>query len=390
MGAGDDRGIVARPVSVDDMDQTRIHGIDVARGLAMLGMVVVHYVWADGDTGPAAMAARAMDGRAMPLFMLLGGIGVVLVSRRSPHPDRGLVIRAVILMVLGLILHETTERIAIVLQFYGLLFLVAPLLRRLPLRLLAASAVGVAAIGAWTFQTVGSPRQVTSFELLRSGWPGLRSLLFDGYYPFFPVFTFFAIGMVIGHLDLRSRRQATMLAGVGAAVWIGTLLVASGLGALTGATPGDAPVDGSFHAARLLDGHGHSMMPVWVASAAGTSVAVLGLSLLAAERFGRQVRSLAVVGTMALTFYVYQALATNIFPSPSTTGLAREWASVAELYISFLAVAVVWRYRFRSGPLEALLRVGSGRRAVSRPATPPRRRPGAPAPRPPSVGTPPR
>lgn len=347
------------------VDRSRILGIDVARGLAMLGMVVVHYVWADGEAGPVAALARAMDGRSMPLFMLLGGVGVVLVSRRAAHPDRGLVIRAVILMALGLILHETTERIAIVLQFYGLLFLVAPLLRRLPTWALAASAVATTVVGAVTFQVVGSPRQVTSLDVLLEGWPGLRSLLFDGYYPFFPVFGFFAVGLVVGHLDLRDRRVATGLVAVGAALWVGTWVLAEALTAVAGAAPGDEAADGSFHAARLLDGHGHSQMPVWVLSAAGTSLAVLGLSLLVAERFAGAVRSLAVVGTMALTFYVYQALATQIFPSPTTTGPAREWASVAELYVSFVVIAELWKRRFRSGPLEALLRVGSGGRVAA-------------------------
>ena len=45
-----------------------------------------------------------------------------------------------------------------------------------------------------------SQRQATSFESLFDGWPGLRSLLFDGYYPFFPVAGFFLLGLVLGHV----------------------------------------------------------------------------------------------------------------------------------------------------------------------------------------------
>lgn len=331
----------------------------MARGLAMLGMVIAHYVWADGasDGGPAAALARAVDGRAMPLFMLLGGVGVVLVSGRSSHPDRGLVIRAVILLILGLLLDAAGTWIAIVLQFYGLLFLLSPLFRRLSTPVLAVGAVATAAVGAWSYQVVGQPRQATSFESLFDGWPGLRSLLFDGYYPFFPVAGFFLLGLVLARLDLRDRRVAGALAVVGTVVGLGVLWGADALSARWGLDPrlgGDA-----FVAGRLLDTTGHSAMPAWVISAAGTSVAVLGLSLLAADRAPRLVRPVATVGTVALTFYVFQALATLAVARPSATELSREWLTVAVLYGGFTVVAMVWKRYLRWGPLEALLRIGS-------------------------------
>ena len=149
---------------------------------------------------------------------------------------------------------------------------------------------------------------------------------------------------------------------------------------------------GEFHAGRLLDLSGHSAMPAWAISAAGTSVALLGVSLLVARRWLPVVRPLALMGTVALTFYVFQVLATLWVTRPTATSLAREWLTVAVLYVGFLALAWVWKLRFRSGPLEALLRVGSGGRR-SRVTTTDRRPPRtleAPAPPRPSVGTPPR
>lgn len=351
----------------------RIHGIDLARGLAMFGMVVAHYVWASQDTGPAAVVARAMEGRAMPLFMLLGGVGVVLVTRRSASPDRGLVIRAAILLGLGLLLDATVDRLAIVLQFYGLLFLLAPVLRRLPSPVLLASAALSAVIGGWSFQTVGQPRQRSSFEVIGEGWPFLRSLLFDGYYPFFPVFAFFAVGIVLARLDLRDQRLAITLAVVGTAVGVGTVLAADAVAGALSVDPAGVVADGTFDGARLLDVTGHSAMPAWVISATGTSVAVLGLSLLAARAMPALTRPVAVLGTVALSFYVFQAVATLVVTSPAETGLAREWVTVAILYGGFTAAAMVWKRWFRAGPLEALLRVGSGpRRPVGQPTSRPR------------------
>lgn len=347
----------------------RIHGIDLARGLAMLGMVTVHYVWADDDTGPAAALARAMAGRAMPLFMLLGGVGVMLLARRSTAPDRGLVIRAALLFGLGLALNAIDGWIAVVLQFYGLLFLLAPLFRRLSAPALAAAAVASVAIGGWTYQVVGQAPQLTSYGDVVDGWPALRSLFFDGYYPFFPVFAFFALGMLLARLDLRDDRVAGILAGVGTAAGLGALWLADVVADGFGVDPEAVERDGTFAWARLLDASGHSSMPAWAISAAGTSVAVLGFSLLAARRWPAPTRPVATLGTVALSFYVFQVLTTLAIPRPSTTSLAREWATVAALYVGFLVVAMIWKLRFRSGPFEALLRVGSRprRELVGRP-----------------------
>lgn len=329
----------------------------------MFGMVVAHYVWASLDTGPAAAVARAMEGRAMPLFMLLGGVGVVLVTRRSATPDRGLVIRAAILLGIGLLLDATVDRLAIVLQFYGLLFLLAPILRRLPSAVLLISAAVSTAIGGWSFQVVGDPRQRSSFETIGEGWPFLRSLLFDGYYPFFPVFAFFAVGIVVARLDLRDRRLAAILAAAGTVVGVGTVLAAEAVATALSVDPVASGPGRTFDGARLLDVTGHSAMPAWVISATGTSLAVLGLSLLAARYLPALTRPVAVLGTVALSFYVFQAIATLVVTSPSQTGLAREWLNVAILYGGFTAAAMVWKRWFRAGPLEALLRLGSGGRS---------------------------
>ena len=118
--------------------------------------------------------------------------------------------------------------------------------------------------------------------------------------------------------------------------------------------------DGTFHFGRLLDSAGHSSMPAWVISALGTSAAVLGLSLLVAPRFAKAVRPLTLVGTLSLTYYVYQALLTNVVPESDQTGVVAEWVFVLAVYGSFIPLAWLWKQMFRHGPLERVLRIGSG------------------------------
>jgi len=327
----------------------------------MAGMVVVHFVaWREGE-GFAFTAAEMLSGRAMPLFMLLGGLGITFMTRRAATPARNLLIRAAMLMALGLFLHEHIDRLAIVLQAYGLFFVLAIVLWRLPSKVLLALVPLMVAIGAVTYQTIGNPPSLTPFDTLGS-IEGAESLIFDGFYPLFPVGAFFVFGIWLGRLDLRSDRIAAILltvgTAVGAGVWIGSnrLVSAFDLQVDFGGRAGD----GNFNFSRLLDAQGHSSMPAWTISALGTSAAVLGLSLLVARRAPAMVRPFVVVGSMSLTFYVFQAWVTNIVPDTPDTGVGLEWGFAAGTYVLFALFALAWVTQFQSGPLERLLRVGSG------------------------------
>lgn len=322
----------------------------------MFGMVVVHYVSIDGTEGALGTFAAAMAGRAMPLFMMLGGVGVHLATARSPHPDRDLLIRAVILLLLGMVVHELTARIAIVLQSYGLFFLLSPLFRRLPRPLLLVGAALVTAVGAVTYQQFTPPPLFTTFEMLGEPVTLLQSLFFTGYYPFFPVVAFFLVGIWIGGLDLRSDRVALTLAGVGTVVGIGVMVVANALVDRLELSVARFDGDDVFRAANLLNTEGHSEMPAWVLSAGGTSAAVIGISLLIAPRARRVLTPVLALGTLALTFYIFQAIVIHLAPPLSETTIEEEFRLVLILYGGFVLFAWGWKYFFRSGPFESLLR----------------------------------
>ena len=346
----------------------RIVGLDVARAMAMLGMVIVHYAWAEGTGELADTVAEAMVGRAMPLFMTLGGIGVVLATTRSKTPDRDLLIRAAVLFVLGMVVHELTARIAIVLQAYGLFFALAPLFRRLPRPMLLVGAAAVTAVGSVTYQRIEWPPAFTRFEDLDDPGQLFESLFIDGYYPFFPVVGFFLFGMWLAGLDLRSDRVAATLAAVGGGVGLVTVWVtnawADSLGLILARHDGDQ----EFAIGALLNSEGHSQMPAWVLSAGGTSAMVIGVSLLIAPRARHLLNPVAALGRLALTFYVFQAVVIHLFPVPTTTPISTEFRNVAVLYFGFMIFAVGWTMVFRSGPLEWLLRSATGRRTSAGPS----------------------
>jgi uncharacterized membrane protein YeiB len=339
----------------------RIVGLDVARAAAMLGMVIAHYVEQDEATGFGSSARDFVDGRAMPLFVVLGGIGVTLLTNRSEGADRALVTRALILFPLGLALQEATTDIAIILQYYSVFFLLAVGLRRLPTAALLPAAVVVTLAGAVTNQIL-SPPTLPSY----GGWEGLQSLadpglwwaiLVNGYYPFLPVGAFFIVGMWMGRQRIDAIAVPMVWAGTTLAVigsWVGAFI-----GERVGALPDDATGDG-FRWQALFDATGHSEMPVWVIGATGTALVVIGLSILATQRW--RLRPLVVLGQMALTFYVFQAVAINWTPPRPETSTVEEYLLAAGLTVGFLIFAFIWvTFVNRRGPLELMLRGGSPR-----------------------------
>lgn len=205
----------------DPPRRARVYGLDVARSLAILGMLVAHFggeaaVLAGGDDW-AVRVVRFVDGRAMPLFVVLSGAGVTLLLRRSTRPVRELAGRAVLLLLAGLLLEYTTP-VAVILQYYALFFLLALLVRRLSDRWLLGLAVAVVAVGAATrmllvehlpkaYEHVGGlVEHIGAARLLLRPDVLAGELVVGGAYSALPTFAFFLVGMWLGRRDLTSRR----------------------------------------------------------------------------------------------------------------------------------------------------------------------------------------
>ncbi len=347
----------------------RVDGVDVARAVAMVGMVVAHYMDRSSEPGARAQtldAARAfVDGRAMPLFVVLGGVSVGLLVHRARRPDRALLVRAALFLPLGLLLQQWTVHLAIVLQYYALFFVVAIVLRRLPTAVLLGLSAAAVAAGAWTFQVWGDlapgDGRWEGWTTVQEPWRVLAALAIDGYYPLLPSIAFFGIGMWLGRRLARGPVGAPLVAGLvaggtGAAVvgylggrWLTSLTDA----AVHFAQPGEIRPFFSWY--RLLDTAGHSQMPAWMLGSTGVALAVIGLCLAIVPRLGRLATPLVVAGQGALTFYVVQALVIRWTPDVETTTIGTEALIALGIVGSFVGLAALWHLRFRRLPLEALL-----------------------------------
>jgi uncharacterized membrane protein YeiB len=364
----------------------RTLGLDLARAVAVLGMLFAHFATSglDQATGWTTHVARFNDGRAMPLFVMLSGAGFVLLLRRTPRPNRVVIGRAVVLLLLGLTFEYTTP-IAVILQFYALFFVVALVARRLPNRWLLITAVGVVIVGSVTTLHLNDHLPV-AFDRVSdtaSGWgaiPLLRQphvlmseLFFTGIYSFFPNFAFVLIGMWIGRQDLSLRRLRTGL------VVVGLAMAVVGYGSGWSTASHRVTVDRSVVQTDplpdepslwwdLLDAHGHSEMPAWMIGSSGLAMAVIGGSLVIGDSARRMVLPLARVGQLALSLYVFQ-VALYRWPLkhwPWGFSQAQETAVTFAAFLVCIGACVLWRSRFAYGPIELLVRRAGGRNVLAR------------------------
>nr|WP_281381973.1 heparan-alpha-glucosaminide N-acetyltransferase domain-containing protein [Nocardiopsis mwathae] len=381
-------------------DTGRLVGIDMARGLAILGMFVVHvgigWTAADGSSP----LTEAVAGRSAATFALLAGVSIALLSGgsapKSGH-DMGValwrvVIRGLIMLPIGTLLTMTGTPVSVILAYYAVFFVLAAPLMDERWKIVAGTAAILAVLGpvvSFYLRRLMEPGgalaapvdAVNSYDPFVS-WSGegFVDFLVTGSYPAITWMPFVLAGLAIGRLNLRSTKVQLALAGVGAglaaaaytASWAAmrVLDVRSSLEAsfdpdragadtvgqaLREGLPGTVPVD---HWAWLLTAAPHSGTPFEVVGAGGVAIAVLGVFLLV----GRYVRwvlfPLAAVGALALTTYVGHILLIWAAESGVLDGTPLQ--PVADqlpwsVLLGALVFATLWRLVARRGPLEGPL-----------------------------------
>ena len=371
----------------------------MARCLALLGMVATHVLVERDPDGSLAFGQALAGGRASALFAVLAGLSIALVTGRDrpftgaarARASVGLVVRAGLVAAIGLLLGAVDSGIAVILAYYGVLFVLA-----LPFVGLSARALGLLA-GAWL---VVAPvvshlvrpslpeRQFASptFDQLVADPGGLLAeLTFTGYYPAVPWLAYVLAGMAVGRLDLTSRRTAGLLA-VGGAV---AAVVATAVSRVLTARPsvqealltdppvpdadaaalldrissglfGTTPTDGAWQ--WLLVVAPHSATPFDLLQTTGSALLVIGLALLVLDVVGPTGRRAAAVffgaGAMTLTLYSVHvvARARDFLPD----ALRDSYLFHVMLLLGIGAVFAATRTR---GPLEAL--VGAVSRGIA-------------------------
>ena len=327
---------------------SRIAGLDVARGLAILGMVAAH-VGDDASTdGVGWPWLVATHGRSSALFAVLAGVTMSLMLARGDDAGGAfrtrvrIATRAGILVVLGLLLTELGTPVDIILVNLGLMMLLALPLLRAPSWALLAIAGGAIAGGWWYV-----PRLAETFS---ESLPVLGRL-WSTHYPALSWIGYVLIGVVVGRLPLAQARTQALLVGAGLAVASAAVLVR--------AVAGEGPVTSL---------EPHSYTPVEMVHNAGVAVLVIGACCwlaTVAPAARAALAPLAALGSMALTAYVGHLLV--IAAIGPEAAFQPSNVTLVVLCTALLAIAWAWRTWLSQGPLERVLTLASnaaGDRAV--------------------------
>ncbi|MFJ8827810.1 heparan-alpha-glucosaminide N-acetyltransferase domain-containing protein [Streptomyces sp. NPDC102467] len=382
---------------------SRIPGIDVARGVAVLGMCSVHVFDSfDSDDSPS-VAWMVAGGRSAATFAVAAGIGLAFTTGgRRPATGRGaavsVAVRALLITLVGLALSCVTvptglDEVGVVLPYYGLLFLLAiPLVSRRP-RALACIAAGTAILAPLLIRALarvltdpGFATDPTFADVVRRPGGLMVELLVFGEYPALAWLAYVCAGVAIGRLKLTSARVAVWLLGGGlalaAAAWGASSLVLFRLGGLRHLWQAEFSDDYSWAEAHdtvlweppgghswwsLLSRAPHSTSPFDMVHTLGSAVALLGALLLLtrSSAITRLLAPLATAGSMPLTFYTLHVLFL-------ATGVLSDlpYVQYVVMVASALAFTVVWSHTRGRGPLESMITSAAkrARRAAETPA----------------------
>lgn len=361
----------------------RLLGVDLARSIALFGMMVTHIIPLED---PEPTWAVIFAGRSSALFAVLAGVSVVLSTRTvlaAPGwrawlaAAAGLWVRGAIIFVLGLVLATAGSTVAIILANYGLMFIFASLLIRLPRWALGALVpvwlIVTPLLGhalrteLWLYSTFEVP------DLFMLGAPRLllQELLITGYYPVLQWLGYLLLGMFLARLDWTSRSLWKGMLFIGAAVaalaqFASSLLLTMGGRAALEAelSAGADPLGSDLETILQVGNYGttptgswwwmviagpHSSTPLDLLHSSGVAVAVLAACMLIAR--GAAVRWLMpfiAAGAMPLTIYTAHVVAV-VFTELLLPPLLSLFLHIA----TALVFATVWRRAVSArGPLE--------------------------------------
>ena len=342
----------------------RLHGLDLARYLAFVGMVIVNFkiaMGAEGEGGVISILTGLLEGRAAATFVVLAGIGLGLAGLRNTNQTILVTIkRAGFLLVVGLL--NMTIFDADILHYYAFYFLFGVLVIGLSSRALFCAIIGLNAAfvimifalnydAGWNWDTY-------TYSGFWTPTGFVRNLFFNGWHPVIPWLGFLLFGIILSRITLSERAtQFRLFAGGLIAVCL-----AEGISAVL--VEQVALIDPEL--ALLVTTGPIPPMPLYMLAGIGAACAVIGACLLVAESLATMgvLQIFLPAGRQTLTLYIAHVLI-GMGTLEALGQLGGQTVAQAVLAaVTFCAAAtfyaMIWARWFKRGPIEALMRKAAG------------------------------
>ena len=352
--------------------KSRIIGFDIARALAIFGMVIVNFkiaMQAQAGTDFWLGFAQLFEGRASALFVILAGVGISLMTAKIRHtPDQQdlrstymqLLKRAAALFIIGLIFTPIWP--ADILHFYGVYFAIAAALCFCSDRTLLLSSIGfvlgfVGLLFVFDYNQGWDWPTLTYTDLWT--WQGMvRHLMFNGFHPVFPWTAFLLFGMWLGRQPLnQSHTQKRLFITALCCLMIieGSLSLLHYFASTYWLWPNEL-TDLLFTSSIIPP------LPQYVLSAASSAILILVGCLWLSQRYQQSqiMRSLYKTGQLSLTLYLgHVVIGMGLLESLNLLNSQPiEVALFSALVCCLCAIAfsVIWLHFFKHGPCEWLFK----------------------------------
>lgn len=334
----------------------RQQGVDLARGLAVIGMLAAHLLWTpEFDPSDPSTLLDVVNGRSSILFATLAGVSLaILTGGRSPYAGArrrsarwSIVRRAGVVWLIGVVLILTGVPVYVILPAYAILFVLALPLLSLPVAALWTIAAAIALVVPWVMPVLNNA------PIWQNAGAAELSALIGWEYPFVLWLAFIAAGIALGRSRLDAlTTQIFMLVGGG--------LVAAAAYLVDGWTDPDGYLGEVWTSAP------HSSGVLESVGSGAFAVAVLGLCLLVCRTpLTWVVLPLRAVGTMPLTAYAGQIfawaiVATIAVGNPGDLVWMRELDPFIPFAVGTIVLCTVWALTLGRGPVERLMRWAAG------------------------------
>ncbi len=348
----------------------RIEGFDLARALAVMGMVVVNFAsMMKVDEYPMIWLGTVVDfiyGRAATVFVILTGISLCLMAGKRKARDGGpqlklyLLKRSLLLLVVGSLLSFIWE--ADILHVYAL-FLAAGVwlsdcsMRALR-RLIFASTVISIPVSAWLTLWY----DFANGDWFVGGQHWSAQLFIDyftsRYYPFFPWITYFLFGLLLGRLEMADRLDHRRWAAVGAVVCISIEVFSAAMMAWVDRQNWDIEGNGWI---VFLRSEAFPVTPLFMFSSGAGALCIICLCRLALERqpAAQCLAPVLAFGRLSLTVYVAHLLfgyflTQWIVKNSGTPDAVHMLNASGFICWAGICASAFWLRCFRRGPLESV------------------------------------
>lgn len=351
----------------------RIIGIDVARALAVIGMIIVNFKVVFGENGDSWLKsfAHLFDGKAAATFVVLAGIGLALMTNsaiRNQNQEKlqtarkRIMKRAIFLFIIGLSYIWIWP--ADILHFYGIYMLITLFFIYSRTRQILIGAISLIVIypilimlfdyeTGWNFLVL----EYTDFWTFKGF---IRNLFYNGFHPVVPWTAFMLFGLWYGRQDLYDDKFLKKSLWVSSGVFISIQILSIGLIQFISKVSPMA-IDSLM---PLLGTDPMPPMPIYMINGISISIVIISTCILLAKRYenSKIIGALNKTGQLALTFYVaHVILGMGIMEEIGSLKFGEysiEFSVIYALIFSLLCIlfAEIWLRYKKSGPLEWIMR----------------------------------